>query len=52
MITVALLDTEYAVIMHALKQALIADDFGAKHDELSVLYHTLGLAHGYGEDRQ
>lgn len=50
MMEIAVLEQEYATIMSALKGALIAEDFGPRHEELSVLYHTLGGRYGYGEE--
>ena len=44
-----LVDEEYATIMRVLKDALIAEDGGPDHEELSSLYHSLGTTHGYGE---
>lgn len=46
----ALTDTEYVTVIRTLKEALIAENFGQRHEELSLLYHTLGGRHGYGEE--
>lgn len=45
-----LTDPEYNTIMRVLKDALIAENGGKRHADLSVLYHDLGGQHGYGEE--
>jgi hypothetical protein len=47
MIKPLLTEPEYAVIMSALKECLEKDNKRKRHEELSVVYHTLGGYHGY-----
>ena len=44
-----LTDDEYNSVMVTLREALEAS-FDPKHEELSVLYHTIGSMCGYEED--
>lgn len=38
---------EYDTIMRALYAALVHEDGGPRHEEISWTYHSLGTTHGY-----
>lgn len=50
MVKATLTDREWSVVMRSLREALVLEDGGSRHAELSDVFHTLGTTYGYGED--
>lgn len=48
-VSVFLINEEYADLMSILKQALVDEDCGPRHELLSSMYHHLGTTYGYGD---
>lgn len=49
-VSIFLINEEYATLMGILKQALIDENFGPRHEQLSAMYHDLGMHYGYAEE--
>jgi hypothetical protein len=47
--SIFMLDEEYFLMMSVLHDALAATPLG-QHEDLSVLYHTLGSQYGYTKE--